>query len=321
MGELSDIYKIAQACGKSKRSGKGVSFCCPCHEDKEPSCSAMYGDHAILVRCFAGCDTRDVVDALRAMGFTLSVREGEARAKRDLSQVIKAKRAVIDHDNHVRTMLARALWHDARQATVSPVADYLTSRGLDLSAVPDVDRTIRYHPNCPRGKSRQPAMICAMRDFATDEIVAVHRTFLTPELRKDGKPMMLGPCHESAVKLTSHALTFDRRRHFTKELCVCEGVETGIGALMLRLRPCWALGSAGAIEHMQPLLSVGLLCVLADHDPAGIKAGGHAVHNWRMMGWRAEMMMPRVPGDDYADEAAQEMAQQRIMRELSHVTG
>ena len=37
---------------------------CPAHDDRSPSLSVTLADNKILLRCFAGCDWRDVVAAL-----------------------------------------------------------------------------------------------------------------------------------------------------------------------------------------------------------------------------------------------------------------
>jgi len=303
MDELSDIFKIAEACGTWKKYSRGVMILCPCHTDKNPSCAVWPGDHAILVKCFAGCDSKDIVDTLRGMGFTMSLRESDARKKRNLSQVIRAARPVIDQNSRVRTMLARALWDEAREAGASPVADYLTQRGLSLAVVPHLDHTIRYHPHCPRGKERHRAMLCSLRDIATDELIGIHRTFIDSQNRKDGQPMMLGSPTDTAIKLMPHADTFDHKRHFVSRLYVCEGVETGIGAMMQNYSPVWSLGTAGAIARLEPLLSVGELVVLADHDEPGIAAAHCAVRRWREAGWAARFELPDHEGDDFADQA------------------
>ena len=48
-----------------KRSGKGWIINCPCHEDKNPSCSILDTDDGnVRVTCFAGCDYKDVRKAL-----------------------------------------------------------------------------------------------------------------------------------------------------------------------------------------------------------------------------------------------------------------
>ena len=313
MTELSDILEIAKACGKWKKYTRGVLVACPCHRDHTPSCALWYGNGIILCKCFAGCESHDIVDALRLKGFTLSEREQKAYCKRDLSQVATAKRPFISHDSQLRTMLARDLWAEGHSAVDSPVAVYLANRGLDLSVVPDVDRTIRFHPHCPRGKDRQAAMICSMRDVATDQLIGVHRTYLLYG-RKDGA-MMLGASRETAVKLTPHRAMYGDGKTFAPRLCVCEGVETGIGALALGYGPVWALGNAGAIERFQPLLQVGELIVLADHDfeqtdchglpwRPGSRAAQRCVKAWRSAGWRAHLEMPRTEGEDWADVAA-----------------
>lgn len=41
-----------------------MSFQCPAHPDRNPSASAAYKNGKVLVHCFTGCDSRDVVDAL-----------------------------------------------------------------------------------------------------------------------------------------------------------------------------------------------------------------------------------------------------------------
>jgi hypothetical protein len=298
MTGLSDIFEIARACGRPKRTSRGVNFCCPCHEDRSPSCSAMVGEHAIIVHCFAGCEKHDVLDALRAMGFTLTLSEGEARSKRDLTTVLKARR-IIDRDNKLRTELARELWNEARSVRGSRAEHYLEQRGLSLGRFTDLDRALRFHPNCPKRRERWPAMLAAFRDIVTDEVVAVHRIFLDRLDHKVDK-MMLGPSAETAVKLTPHGATFNGQ-HFCARLYVTEGIETGVAAHMLGYAPVWALGSCGAIASLPPLLCVGELVVLADHDVAGVKCAMQATATWREAGFQARIVMPERDGDDFAD--------------------
>jgi|GEM_PF-1978735 len=313
MTELSDIHAIAECCGRPKRYTRGWMCLCPCHEDRNPSCAVWYDGDRISVKCFAGCDSRDVADCLRAKGFVLSAREHNGYARRDLSKVVAAKRPATIHDNAVRTQQARDIWAESHRATGSPVADYLHNRGLDLGVVPFPDLTIRYHPHCPRGKLRQPAMISALRDISTDRIIAIHRTYLKNG-RKDGTPMMLGPCFETAIKLSPHTEMFAGGRTFVHRLHVAEGVETAIACLMLKYKPVWALGSAGAIAAFGPQLQIGELIVMADHDRPildargllwcpGESAASACVKAWRSAGWRARYEMPEQEGDDYADVA------------------
>src|SRR4029079_2269479 len=49
---------------------------CPCHDDKRPSLTIRDGDHALLFKCHAGCDSRAIADKLRDH----NLRDGEDRS-------------------------------------------------------------------------------------------------------------------------------------------------------------------------------------------------------------------------------------------------
>ncbi|MBK9166259.1 MAG: hypothetical protein IPM24_02210 [Bryobacterales bacterium] len=59
--------EIAAALG-GRKSGSGWTAKCPAHDDTNPSLSLTDRDDKVLVKCFAGCDQRDVIQALRARG-------------------------------------------------------------------------------------------------------------------------------------------------------------------------------------------------------------------------------------------------------------
>ena len=52
-----------------RRNGSGWKALCPAHDDHTPSLSVSNGDGAILIKCFAGCETEDVVSS---MGLTMA---------------------------------------------------------------------------------------------------------------------------------------------------------------------------------------------------------------------------------------------------------
>ena len=68
---------------KVKKSGKGWLACCPAHDDRSPSLSIAEGDDGrVLLHCYAGCDTRAVVESaglkmadLFPEGLSLEVRQ------------------------------------------------------------------------------------------------------------------------------------------------------------------------------------------------------------------------------------------------------
>ena len=65
MNALDVLDRLEQVTG-----GKGKWMaCCPAHQDKSPSLAINEADDRILVHCFAGCETSDVIAAL---GLTVS---------------------------------------------------------------------------------------------------------------------------------------------------------------------------------------------------------------------------------------------------------
>ena len=50
---------------KVKKAGRGYVALCPAHQDKSPSLSVSEADDGrVLVHCFGGCSTADVLDAV-----------------------------------------------------------------------------------------------------------------------------------------------------------------------------------------------------------------------------------------------------------------
>ncbi|MBS1873871.1 MAG: hypothetical protein JSU00_11695 [Acidobacteria bacterium] len=99
----SEIARVLSA----KRSGDGWMACCPAHEDRTPSLHISEGiDGKVLVKCFAGCGQRAVLDALRGIGLDcgdrretsewLEWRDG-IRYRRDWGAPVCAYRY---HDEH-----------------------------------------------------------------------------------------------------------------------------------------------------------------------------------------------------------------------------
>ena len=59
---LADLHGTLD---KSKRTGDTLKARCPAHDDKNPSLSVKIGDNdCVILKCFAGCPTEDVVAAL-----------------------------------------------------------------------------------------------------------------------------------------------------------------------------------------------------------------------------------------------------------------
>jgi putative DNA primase/helicase len=61
------IESLAHAL-EARRSGSTWMARCPAHEDRGPSLAIREADGKILLHCHAGCEQRDVIDALKARG-------------------------------------------------------------------------------------------------------------------------------------------------------------------------------------------------------------------------------------------------------------
>src|SRR5215208_2839961 len=62
---MKPIEKILERLEAIERRNGGFMALCPSHDDHTPSLSISEGDGGkVLVRCFAGCETGEVLDAL-----------------------------------------------------------------------------------------------------------------------------------------------------------------------------------------------------------------------------------------------------------------
>lgn len=297
--------EIAQALG-GRRAGQGAFVArCPAHEDRTPSLSLCDTDDGrVLVKCHAGCDQRDVIEALRRRGLWPGDHEWPRiapRAKPASSGVAK------------RSDFPQKIWGEAVDPRGTLAEKYLNGRDLDLDDDLAV-RVLRFHARCPFGKDEAdktiyvPAMVVAFRPIRDDDETkpppAIHRIGLKPDGSKIDK-LMLGPVGGCAVKLDADDMV-------EQGLGVCEGIETGIAIRATGWRPVWALGSAGAIERLAPIPGIECLTVFADHDHPkrcadgtvfypGQDAARQCAQAWQAAGCEVIIRTPRDVGADWLD--------------------
>ena len=134
-------------------------------------------------------------------------------------------------------------------------------------------------------------MLTAFRTIAGDRLVAVHRTFLSPDAKKIDR-QMLGPVKGAAIKI-------DADQDVEQGLSIGEGFETCLAARMLGFRPVWALGSAGAIADFPVLAGIDALTILAETDDRGAneRAARRCGNRWASTDREVILATPRVAGD------------------------
>jgi hypothetical protein len=93
---------------------------------------------------------------------------------------------------------------------------------------------------------------------------------------------MLGIVHRAAIKLDPAA----------DELVIGEGIETGMAARQLGLRPVWVLGSVGAISFFPTIDGVKQLIILGEIGEPSARAIKLCGTRWRRVGRRVRIVMP-----------------------------
>jgi len=214
-------------------------------------------------------------------------------------------RPVADRDDAAakanKAVLAARIWRESTSIAGTPAETCLATRGC---AAPTC-KVLRFHPSCPRGAERLPAMIALMTSPAKNEPTGIHRTFLRPDGRgkiQHGKEKkMLGGA--GVVRLVEDGLV-------TAGLGIAEGIETSL-AIMRNAgwRPVWAAGSAGGITDFPVLPGVETLTIFPDRDDkgAGIIAAEACAARWRAAGREARMIVPPI-GRDWLDALAAKVA-------------
>jgi hypothetical protein len=183
-----------------------VAMCrCPAHNDRTPSLSIRQGDRSILVTCFAGCDSADVLRAIARQA------------------VIPVSDPVhIERSSESRTNPHWAIWQSAL-----PVAGTLGERYLaHIRRLTLPLAHVRFHPRCPKGKGAQacfePALIVAMHHGS--RITAIQRIFLDRTTARRIDKIVLG---RSIGAAWTNDLVSER-------IAIAEGFETAAAYTQLK---------------------------------------------------------------------------------------
>lgn len=229
---------------RGRKVGGGWMARCPAHDDKKPSLSICEADRGkVLVRCHAGCEQSQVIEALRSRGlWTVDRVDGTNDLSGRGSKNAKDKKKLNGEiDNRQRSALA--IWQSAEPALGSVVEKYLRSRRIHVP----LPETIRCHGGLkhPSGTT-WPAMVALVTHGVDDLQLAVHRTFLAKDgngkAPVDPQKMMLGPCRGGAVRLAPAG----------DVLMIGEGIETSLAAMQATGYPAWAALSTSGLRASQP---------------------------------------------------------------------
>lgn len=256
--------------------GSYGAVCCPAHDDCNPSLLISDGsDGDLRVNCQAGCDWRDVKDALRRRAWLPSSTDTEINVR----------------DGRSRTGYALKIWHESAPAPGTEVECYLRHRAITLPVPP----SLRRHPKLKHTPSglEIPAMVAGIQG-PDHRITGIHRTYLLPDGRGKARvanaKMALAPMGRGAVRLGP----------VQPAIGLAEGIETALSAMELFEIPVWAaLGSRlDQVEVPPEVLEVQLF---ADNGDAGHEAAEKAKNAFTAHGRRVVLRFPPQVFNDWND--------------------
>lgn len=273
--------RLVETLGGQWQRDHGMCLC-PAHVDREPSLSVRVGCHALLFKCFAGCDTRDVIRAIR--------RKDRDALKRGIahSRFQGQDRGIAPSLGHILR-----LWGRAQPLAGTLAEAYLRRRGLEIGSP-----ALRFLSTTPLGRGNgvifRPAMLTAVHQGR--ELLALQRTFFAPgrpiRARDLGKPRrMLGRPLAGAVQLAPAG----------EVLGLAEGTETAMSAMVMLGIPVWATLGAERFHRIALPGSVSRLILLPDKDRAGKAALAKALDAYRMPGRTIEVIWPPAGCKDWND--------------------
>ena len=188
----------------------------------------------------------------------------------------------------------------------NPVFRYFWIRKIDL---PDGVQGLRAHPGLPYWDTtgEEPKKLGdfpALLGLLTDDEgrpVSLHRTYLTPEGLKANVPavkkLTAGPKGHGLIRLSEVAPT----------LGIAEGIETALSAWMLSGTPVWSAVNVGGFKTFDVPDGVKQLRIFGDNDKTFV--GQYGAYELAARITRehpeveVEVLIPRVPGFDWADVA------------------
>jgi len=135
---------LARALG-AVRSGRQWKCRCVAHDDAGPSMIIFDGRERVQVRCLAGCETLDVIAALKARGLWERDAQDDTYAKR----INMRPPAEPDREQQRMRDRARRIWEETTECESTMAEDYFEGRDI-WTVAKELPSIVRFHPRCPR---------------------------------------------------------------------------------------------------------------------------------------------------------------------------
>lgn len=255
--------------------------CCPAHDDRRPSLSVSIGRKAVLFHCYAGCEQRDILRALKQRRISA---KGESPASE-----FDRKPKPLSSDN---ATLALQMWKNATSVNGTAAEIYLKSRHIDQSA--SFCRFVADAVTHDGTRWRHlPALLLPVSTVSG--IVAIQRIFLTVDGRKanlDGPKRYLGSLGAGAIRYGQAPDT---------HLNIAEGFEDAVSVCRLhQLEHCWAAGGIERYTEIEIPPQVKMITIWSQHGEPATKAVKKTVTKFAKNGPQLSIEMP-APNMDWND--------------------
>lgn len=287
------LHDIAKRLG-GELGRNGFVLCAgPGHSPKDRSLSVWLDhDGKLRIYSFAGDDWALCMDDVRARLGLPAWEPGKGRKTAPAFHV--SKRPCDDRDEASRIALVRRLWREAEDPHVPPVINYLKHRGLP-PLTDDQLPVFRFHPHCPFGGGRVPALIARFAPIKNDpgletEPTAIFRIRLD---RYDGdrRKLALGPASGQVIKLYEDISLGG--------VGITEGIEKGLAVTASGWRPIWVTCGTATMRAFPLLPGIECLTVFCDRDDAGRDAALAAAARWHDADREARILQPPPPFKDW----------------------
>ncbi|MHB8421661.1 MAG: DUF7146 domain-containing protein [Leptospirales bacterium] len=271
------------------KNGAGWLVLCPVHGDKRPSLSIRDGaDGKILIKCFAGCDSREILRTFKEMGFL----DGEPSSGPAPASKPKDRSDLLDR-----------IWSESHLIKQgSMVSRYLASRGITL---PDWPTDLREHHSLAvyqdgrRTGQTFPALISIIRN-GEGRPAGLHVTFIKED--GSGKAEIDSPRKIIGLKEGSTRGGCVRLMEpVNGTIGIGEGIESTLSASILTGVPGWSALTAGGIERASLPAEIRRVVLFADRDSAGLRAAANACERFRSEGRQSEILVPDGWKQDFND--------------------
>jgi putative DNA primase/helicase len=245
---------------------------CPAHADKTPSLSISIGRTAVLFHCFAGCEQRDILIALKRLRISADVRSADYSTAKQTSKT---------GDNSAR---AREMWSKGTSVNGTLGETYLKSRHI-YHAAP----FCRFAADALMHNGTRwihlPALLLPISTSLG--IVAIQRIFLSGDGHKadiESPKRCLGLPGGGAIRYGKAPDT---------HLNIAEGFEDAVSVCALQgLDHCWAAAGIERYTTMEIPAQVKTITIWSQHGAPATKAVKKAETKFTGQGHQLSIEIP-----------------------------